>query len=71
MHGAGGARRRFPRRVLSAAGNMPAIFAHCGRRSGCFYETEMDMRYRQARYGKGDMLGELEIFDRGITSVLS
>lgn len=28
-----------------------------------FYEAEDGRRYRQARYGKGDMLGELEIFE--------
>ncbi|ADO50486.1 Crp/Fnr family transcriptional regulator [[Enterobacter] lignolyticus] len=28
-----------------------------------FFEADDGRRYRQARYGKGDMLGELEIFD--------
>ncbi|MDX7421435.1 cyclic nucleotide-binding domain-containing protein, partial [Klebsiella pneumoniae] len=28
-----------------------------------FYEAEDGRRYRQARYRKGDMLGELEIFE--------
>lgn len=34
-----------------------------------FYEAEDGRRYRQARYRKGDMLGELEILSRAITSV--
>lgn len=49
--------------LICRRGYMPAIFTHRGRRSGCFYEAEDGRRYRQARYGKGDMLGELEIFE--------